>query len=261
MEYIKFGCHEAKNAKQIAEDLGGSLVAMSFIPVEYIKREGEGLDWVNLIRNPIALENDYLINRGVSDSFVETYDIKSSSEAIIFPLKNLQSKVQGVQIRHFDKMPKYKFYGQRTPVWPMETLTEFRRRGDLFITEGIFGALRIKHLINLYGDWGDAIAIMGSSSIEKTVQIINRLDNRKPYALMDNDWAGRIAAGKFILLGIPAIVLPEKFNPPDELVPEEFRMIKDNLEAYLTHDVMDLIEQSDDPKKLQTILEKFWRKI
>ncbi len=256
-----FGCHEAKNAKQVAEDLGGSLVAMSFIPAEYIKISGDGLGWLSLIRNPLAIGNDYLVGRGVLDYFVEKYDIRSNDEGIIFPLKDLQSKIKGVQIRHFDKMPKYKFYGQRTPVWPMETLTEDRIKEDLFITEGIFGALRIKYLARSYEYLGDAIAIMGSSSIKKTVQLIKRLDNRNPYALMDGDFAGRVAAGKFILLGFPAIILPKKCSPPDELSIKEFTDIKDNLDDYLVYDVMDLIEKTEESERLQMVLEKFWRKM
>ena len=254
-----FGCHESKTAKQLADDLGGSLVPLRVIPDEYISRPGDDLDWVNLIRTRQALlDNEYLMNRGVLLWQIEGHDIRENEDGVLFPMRDRFGKIRGMQMRHYKRKPKYKFYGERSPIWPMEDLMEARGRDnrDVYLTEGIFGALRLEVDLGR----GHAFAIMGSSSIERVAEIFKSQSFVTPHALMDNDRAGLIAAGKFALHGINVLLPPRNWpDSPDEYWPaDHVRALKG---IAPTTNVMDIIERSDNPVGMEIILEKYWRKM
>ena len=48
---------------------------------------------------------------------------------------------------------------------------------------------------------------------------------------------------------------------PDEYEYDHVNRIIDDLDSLSTTDVMSVIERSDNPDKMQKILEKYWRKI
>ena len=256
-----FGCHESKTAKQLASDLGGSLVPLRVIPDEYVSRPGDDLDWVNLTRTKRAdKKNTYLRNRLVVRQQIERHDIRENEDGVLFPMKDRLGKIRGMQIRHYKRKPKYKFYGQRSPIWPMEKLTRLvedstRENRNLLLVEGIFGVLRME----LMGV-DNAFAIMGSSSIQRVAKIVEGLSFVTPYALMDDDRAGLIAAGKFALHGINVLLPPRNWpDSPDEYWPaDHVRALKG---IAPTTNVMDIIERSDNPVGMEIILEKYWRKM
>jgi DNA primase len=255
-----FGCHESKTSKQLANELGGSLVPMRSIPDEYISRPGDDLDWVSLTKARVASEeNEYLKDRLVQPWQILKHNIRENSDGILFPMRDRFGKIRGMQIRHYKRKPKYKFYGERTPIWPMLELTNAKGRANrnIYLTEGIFGALRIELLMGA----GQAYAIMGSSSIERVAKIVKMLSFVTPYALMDSDRAGLIAAGKFALHGINVLLPPR--NWPDS--PDEYEYGYKRADALRdltpTTSVMDVIERSDNPEQIQRILEKYWRKM
>ena len=253
-----FGCHTSKTARQIAADMGGSLVPMRVIPEKYKSKAGVDMSWLDLTKTKRAVGNAYLQKRKVYKWQVEKHDIRQNEDGVLFPLYDRFGEIKGMQIRHYEREPKYLFYGERPPLWPMEKLVgpTHRGKGRILITEGVFGALRLEHQLD------STVAILGSSSIEKSSKILKSLSNQELVAIMDRDFAGQVAAGKFILHGIPAFIIPR--NWPDS--PDEFNVYQTveattNPHDYTTSDVMDIIESSDSPERLQNTLEKYWRKI
>ena len=247
-----FGCGTYKTAAELAEDLGGELVAVSMDGVEREEATGESLAWLRLLSNPLAFDNEYLQSRRVLDEQVELRGIRANADGIIFPILDKFNKPVGAQIRHLARQPKYKLHGERTPVWPLGNLT--RKEGDLFITEGVFGVLRAERI-----EYGNAVALMGASSVEKAARQIKLLNFRTPYAAMDSDKAGLIAAGKLILLGIPAIFHESGIAPDDWTIPQ-WEHVALNARELAIYDVNEVIDMSDDPESVLKILETFyWR--
>lgn len=244
-----FTCKASKTSKQLVEDLGGSLVE---VPRESVldQREKLGIDteWIsNLLKNPLALGDEYMRSRGVSDKLIEKYKIRKTPAGIAFPILNRFGSLVGVQLRQTKAKPKYMFYGQREPIWPW---SNFAKPQNLVITEGVFGVL------NAQSAKIPAISIMGSGQIDRVIRILNTNGMVKPYVFLDDDYAGLLAAGKFILNGIPAIVRAE---PADEIDPKDFRRIYDHLGFYSTLDVMEVVDRSSQPFKLQSALEKYYK--
>lgn len=248
-----FGCQESRTANQLAEELGGSLIKMGAVPEDFSDLEGADLDWLNILRNPLALDNAYLDDRKVYTSQILEYEIKQNKDGVIFPLKNLHGQKVGAQIRRYKEKPKYLFYGQRTPVWPMEVILNPTR---IFVTEGIFGALRGQ------ASWAtEVVAMMGAGTVKNTAKFLRSLGTAiRPYAIMDNDYAGLLAAGKFTLMEIPVILAPWR-GAPDEWTRGQWDEVSDNYKDYATWEVEDIIGESEEPGKLARTLKKFWRKL
>ena len=248
-----FGCHENRTAKELARDLGGVLVPMGVIPDRYREKAGEELDWLKLFANPLAHDNEYLRSREVEEWQVITHQIRVMRDGVIFPIMDKFGTKVGAQVRHFKRQPKYKFYGNRTPIWPMRNLFF---GGNFFLTEGIFGWLRAESVMEMRINGG---AMMGASAVEGAVKQLKAVPVR-PYAVMDSDYAGLLAAGKFVLHDIPAIILEDGIAP-DEWDSITWRYVAANPEGYSAHDVMDIINMSSEPFRLQKALEKYYRRM
>ena len=241
-----FGCHEGRSSEQLAAELGGALVPMAFLPdFDFSKRRGKDLDWLDFTKCKIAVDNRYLKERLVNNWQIKKYEIRENDNGIIFTMRDNLTKAVGVQMRHYDKQPKYKFYGNRTPVYPMDRIGT---RGTIYIVEGIFGMLRAdKFRI-------PTVATMGAASVENVGQYLKRNSPANFVAVMDPDEAGLLAAGKFTLLEIPVILTEVN---PDEMGLQWAKIS----EASRTTDVNDVIARSKNPAQIQKTLEKFWRKL
>jgi hypothetical protein len=249
-----FGCQTAKSARELAEDLGGALVPISDTHQIFGKfDEAKSSDWRHLLHNPSAVGNKYLQNRGVPDFLVRYFKLRQNPDGILFPLEDRFGDVIGFQVRHYEAKPKYMFYGERPPVWPMRQLFV---NAPTFITEGVFGVLRgLSFRAN-------TVAIMGAGAMGSYGKLMTTLPaSDKVYAMMDGDFAGMVAAGKSVLLGIPAIMRPPGWPEPDEMSESEWLSILHDPEHYATWDVMDIIDESDQPEKLTKILKRFWRRL
>ena len=158
----------------------------------------------------------------------------------------------GAQVRHYEQKPKYLFHGSKTPVWPIDKLD---KPGPIFIVEGVFGVLRAERC----GAY--AVAMLGAGSVKNVAKFLNGVGATiKPIAIMDNDYAGQLAAGKFVLMGIPAILKPFKSDDePDDWNIGKWIEIRDNFSNYLTWEVEDIIGKSVDPLNLRRTLMQFWR--
>ena len=249
-----FGCHESKTAKQLADDLGGSLVAISTLPSEFDPKIGDDQDWVGWTKNPLAYGNGYLFDRVVSDKQIQKYGIMEHQEGVIFPIADRFENVVGVQVRRYTKKPKYMFYGKRQSIWPMSNLFG---SGPLFVTEGVFGVLRAEHAA-----YGCAVSIMGSGGVEFSTKILNNLGHREVYIVMDQDWAGLVAAGKFLIMGFKVILHNDRFEPDDWSITRWASLYAEPETAAYSGSaaVQTIIDGCDDPLKMYNLLDKFWNK-
>lgn len=248
-----FTCQTSKNASQLAEDLGGTLVAVGEVLDLYRAFRGHEVDWLALTRNPPARDNEYLTSRGVPPERAMLYGLLENDDGIIFPIKNKFGTVVGLQIRHYTRKPKYLFYGSRQPIWPMTRQTF---SGPLFIVEGVFGVLRAEQYLV------SAAAMMGASSVKGTAEFLANSAHLEPYVVMDRDYAGFLAAGKFVLHGIPAIIWPRNWhNNPDEMTELEWGGIRDFKEEFATLDVNKVIARCGEPARLQKTLESYYRRM
>lgn len=249
-----FGCQERKTVSQLVDDLGGELVELGEVPT--VDLAGHAWDrgrkiWFDILKNPSAFYNDYLTERGVNAKLTLDHDIRENEDGVIFPIRDKAGVLVGAQTRQYTKKPKYLFHGSRTPVWPIDKLD---RPGPLFIVEGVFGVLRAESA----GAY-PTIAMMGAGSVQHVGKFLRGVGSTiKPMAIMDNDYAGLLAAGKFVLMGIPVILTPFK-SDPDEWNIGKWKDVSNNYFRYLTWEVEDVISRSEKPGKLRSALYKFWR--
>lgn len=250
-----FGCQERKTAVQLAEELGGELVELAEIPGVDLGlgfEKGEKL-WFDILKNPLATDSEYLAKRMVSQNQIWKHDIRENKDGVIFPIRDKMYNAIGAQSRHYKRKPKYLFHGKRFPIWPIENALQ---PGPMFVVEGVFGVLRAERIVNQA-----TVAIMGAGAVKNASGFLNGLGSTvRPMAIMDNDYAGLLAAGKFVLMGVPAILTPFE-NDPDEWSFEQWEYIGQHYESNLTWEVEDVIERSKDPLKMRSTLVKFWRKL
>ena len=109
----------------------------------------------------------------------------------------------------------------------------------------------------------NAVAMMGSGTA-KAVGKELRLKGTDifPIAAMDSDYAGLLAAGKLVLMGIPA-VLPRWEGEPDDWSIPQWKEVRNRLNKYLIFEVEEVLKvaKAVDEEKLYQSLNKFWRKL
>lgn len=254
-----FGCQSSKTARQLAKELGGTLVPVSISSVVDEKRlEGDLIDdWINLIKNPLAHGNEYLKSRQVYNHSINQFDIRQNSDGVIFPIRNREGNIVGAQIRHYRKTPKYKIYGTKQPAWPMENLFF---PGLIAITEGVFGTIRCNDFGNI-----NSVSSMGAGSSDKTARFLKKNGMLKPVGIMDTDFAGYLASGKMVLNEVPVLDYPKAWGDPDEWSKEKWgkvsKKLTNDFDKVTTLNVNKIIEKSKEPFKLEEILRKYWRKL
>lgn len=245
-----FSCGQSRTGEEVSDDLGGELFYVSENEVFEINPfdDGKEGDWKAIIyRNKIAKGNLYLKSRKVSDKLIMKYAIKENTEGVIFPLLDRFEEVQGALIRHYDRKPKYYFYGEKPIIWPYDSLYQ---EGSIALVEGLFGALRLES-----ADVNSA-AIMGTNSILKVVQLMRANKHLKPFAWLDPDYAGFLAMGKFALHGIPVLLHHKNV---DEMSPNQIRKVLENKKK--TTDVMKVIRAfKGDYFRLKDALESYFYK-
>jgi len=255
-----FGCQVTKSAHELAHDLGGALIEMPTIPDMWFEAEAESIEWRYLLSNPKADGHPYLKRRLVPDHLIHRYNIKASNPkaikgSIIFPIQDVFRNFVGVQLRQLDKQPKYMFYGNRYPVWPVRNLIGRElASGPIFLVEGVFGALRAASAGVC------ALAIMGASAVSGALEFLSYYNTRRPvYAAMDRDYAGLLAAGKFILNGVEGVFVPWGEDPDDWAV-TQWRELAKEPERFSTSDVMIPIDKSTNSARMQQTLEKYYNR-
>ena len=238
-----FGCGVAMNAKQLANELGGEVVKVrGLVPKAYDPKERSNA-WRLLLRAKLAWSNPYLKERKVPNNLINKYGILEYPGGIVFPIHNIEGDITGVQVRRYSGRPKYMFYGERQPLWPMDRIWGEPPKAPLVLVEGIFGALRAESA----GVEG-VYATMSVSSVESLPSI---LMGRKVVSAFDDDDAGILATAKLIMRGIPALW---PMMEADEISADEW--IDRMSPMSLSGDVMSFAKRYSKPYRFWKLLHK-----
>lgn len=237
-----FACGEGMSATQLVRALGTNIVRVPVMLTPRV-RNREEVEWRNVLNAPIAIDNPYLLSRGVGNDLIHEYGIRDVRYGVAFVNYDPAGRPIGAQIRRYEGEPRYLFVGQRAPVWPMAVLTSHKTT-PLFVVEGVFGALRG------LSAGVDTVAVMGASAVHSANRLLN---GRRTMTVFDADFAGYLGAAKFIYLrGSPALVPGAE---ADELPVEQWAHLE--RESRFTTSVYELQERSGDPAKFQRLMTTF----
>lgn len=233
-------CGTSANVKQLLKVLGGELISKSTIAAP--SKDEEEILYSHYLLSPQALGNEYLKRRHVSDDLVKKYAVLQHDDGIVFPLWSL-SGITGVIIRRYEGKPKYVIYGSPPPLWNMDAL---RKRQRIYVTEGIFAALR------LISAGHQAVATLGSQKIREAAKV---LSGRDVIIVFDPDFSGYLGAAKFASLGFDVAL------PTIEADETPIRRITIFVETMtVTRSIMQIAEASGEPDKLIKLLSSFMSK-
>lgn len=208
-----FTCGVGKKAAEIVKEFGG---IVSDIPIEKREYEEPGIDWrTRFLSYDLALRNEYLIGRHVSQIAIRKLSIRAFDDGIVFPLPGTpDGDICGVQVRYYTRKPKYVFYGTRPPLFPMTYLPVGERS---ILVEGIFSAIRGR-------DAGfQTFATMGATALKPALKFF--FNRTKVFGVFDADQAGYIAMAKLAAIGVACLEQPFE---ADERSVEEWKRIISN---------------------------------
>jgi DNA primase len=230
--------------------LDGSIIQTDGHSLKLIARRiTEDTSWVQTAK--LAIDNEYLISREVPNNLIEQFGLREVNRGIVFPLYNIDNKLIGAQIRNYNGRPRYSFVGTRTPLWPMSVLTTMKHNELLFVTEGVFGALRALKAGR------KAVAVMGANSASDSLPY---LENFRIVVAFDNDMPGLIGAAK-ILSVIPNAVAINPGVKADEMSVEEWQSFDGIVKTKRS--ILSIAMSSDNPALVNTSAQKFslaWHK-
>jgi hypothetical protein len=219
-----FACGASSNAKHLAQELGGEVVAVESIA---IKRSKEKEEWENLLTAPIAYDNWYLKSRDVPNDVAASLELRELPNGIAFINYDLRGRAVGAQVRQYSGTPRYLFYGDRTPLWPM-SMVHGKDSDPICIVEGVFGVLRGIQAGKR------VVATMGAGSLHNVAKILN---GQPKIVIFDNDFAGHLGAAKLLSLGGFAAIVPGL--EADELPVDEWKRIA--LTHFITSNMNDFL--------------------
>lgn len=239
-----FSCKATINARQLAKELGGELVEVNEGSVRQ-RQFGNDTSWLDLLKNPIAYSQEamtYLEGRKVTVEQVKKYQIREAGNGIIFPLRDRFGVDVGCLTRNYSSSPRYIFSGERPVVWPFSNLAHGE---PTYIVEGTFGVLRFEAM------GFKAVASMGTGYAQQIVRLLKN-STTNPIGFFDPDYAGRLASGKLVLMGVPVAI--------NDTCADEVDWLQQVNDCQVTYDVMEVINAFDgDRDKLYKALEAFWR--
>lgn len=193
-----FSCGFSANATQLAV-----LANLTYLPSKQIlpnyQKDTEEL-WLEFDRFKSAKDDEYLNSRGVTNQNIKDFDIRKCSKGIVFLFRDFRGKLIGAQLRQFNKKPKYLTFGQRS-LWDLTKLSNYNPSEPIYLTEGVFGAIRG------FNAGKQTLAVIGAMIRENSLRPI--INYPKIFGLFDNDLAGYIAGAR-LLKFIPqsSIVIP-----------------------------------------------------
>lgn len=239
-----FACGASASIHRLVAALEGS--------IQLIERKGidttEVSDWSHFFEHKLAIDHPYLIKRRVSNDAIELYNIMQCSQGIIFPLYDDKNDAHGFMIRRFDNSPRYMVFGEKTPVWPYYEFINLPTRENIFLVEGIFGALRGR----AYG-----YTVFANMGIAAKKDIFYTLANMSVKVAFDSDDAGLIGAAR-ILHNVPnARVLLPGFEV-DELDKDDWDFIS-GPNALSTSFYSDIISAANNKKFVSSAITKIMK--
>lgn len=193
-------CGIGLNARSLIRKMGSDLDLDELI--EQAKDEIPDLDLVIEphtipFGNP-DLRPSYYEERGISDEVIEMYGLEYSVAmgSIVFPVHNVTgSRIGSVQrFLHAEVAgTRYKKSGTMTPIWPLDKLGALKQGDRVFITEGVWSALRLATWGRMNKGRGLTFCLFGAKANQEIVDVLRPFN---PVFLYDNDEAGRNACAK-----------------------------------------------------------------
>jgi hypothetical protein len=219
--FFCFSCGAASDASRLAYLLGGHVVTKA-----WSRRRDPTIDWRGLLGSPVVEDHPYLRRRRVTNDQAKRWRIGQSPGAVVIPVTNADNHDVGVVVRREQGQPRYMFFGEKVPLWPLGWLMEQAPGTRIYVVEGVFGKLRAERAgIN-------AVAVMGASV---KAEAADYLRNFEVVGLFDDDFAGYAGAGRLLsLLPMSKIVLPGR--EADEMTKAEWR----DLDAGITSREIDI---------------------
>lgn len=201
--------------KSWIERVTGEEIHLSFIPYKEVIKKTKHVDLDELFRLPLALDNNYLISRRVSNEIVYKYNIQWNPETkeIVVPIINENSKIVGYNIRKTDHK-YYRQIGYKLPFMRMDFLENYSPEEPLYIVEGMFGEFNLSS----YGL--QVVSTLGSLRIPNNILIKFNV----VCGCFDNDKSGKKYAER-LLNNYPntCVLQPAEF---DEISLDDFKKLK-----------------------------------
>lgn len=185
-----FVCKESWTTYQISKRLKTDITLIEMDRIKTENVEYDRPDWTWVMSTKLALDNQYLIGRGVTNAQVKEFGIREFDSGILFPLRDRWSTVIGAQARLYRGRTRYVFYGDRTTVWPMHKLGE---APNIVLVEGIFGALRARK-------FGVAAYALLGSNPDEVIPYVSGF--KRKVCVFDDDAAGKKAAKEMLASGL-----------------------------------------------------------
>lgn len=187
--FFCFACGTSKSANEIAKDFKTEVVRKSNLKTGKLDLDYHVVDLNIFSRARKALDNEYLMQRGITNDTIEKFDIRQINNAIVFLVKGSRKQIIGVQLRLTNsntKQLRYLNFGDKTTLWSLPYFMENINKKNIVVTEGIFGALK------LYQFGYTGIATLGVNGVYNAAHLLKYCDNIKIY--FDNDYAGILNA-------------------------------------------------------------------
>lgn len=245
--YYCFACGAAGTVKKLAAALGGRVIAGRVTPPS---RTYEDDQWRHLLDGPKAYDDEYLMSRGVTNSQVSEYGIRSHPDGICVPLTDIGANVVGVIMRWRKASNlRYMSFGEKPPVWPLFKFDEARSAPEVIITEGLFGALAAERA------GLTAVSVLGAAVKWEAGRYLTQISG---LVCFDDDFAGCIGAARILKMApLSQVILPGV--EADELSPQEWT---DTLALSLrTRSTNILALNSGDAPKFRTMLQAMSKSI
>jgi hypothetical protein len=241
-----FSCGEAGGPRKLSKSFGGVCERSKITPKRFNKREAT--EWRVLLSGSLAVGSSYLIGRGVTVEQIEKHQITTYKHGIVIPIKNTRGTTVGAVLRHFEKRPKYLYFGDKPSVWWPSPLG---KRRDVFVVEGVFGALAAERAGVL------AVSTLGAM-VKSTAK--TQLNKFNPYIFFDNDFAGYLGACRLLKMApLSRIILPG--GEADELSIAGWEVLFHQRNVRSTRNVLKVLQYVNDKKRfIGKLKSNYWKR-
>lgn len=237
--FFCFSCGHAARVEELARHCGG-----------YVRRRGDGkwnkrvpiAEWRPVLNSPLALGSTYLKKRRVTDEQVTRWGIRALPSAIAIPITDSYDREVGVIVRREQGTPRYLFFGDKPPLWPLGWLMQQEPGSTIYVVEGVFGRLRAERA------GVPAVAVMGAMVAENVGRY---LKNFEVIALFDNDPSGYQGAGRLLSV-VPTARVIVPGQEADELSIADWQELQRG--AFTTRSMSQIARLSGD-------LSQFYRRL